>query len=257
MKTRNRLGDGGYAAMESLVAMGVGLLIAAGVASFNHFQLGTLLNQSKQVDMQSTTRGALDIFANEVRRAGMDPTRTGTVTALDIVSREGAYGLRLQSDLNGNGEIDGGNEDVIYVVYNGNLIRIAGGTPSRLISDGSLTMQLEFYDGEGNLVGTMWADSAPPNDLSTVRRVGVTFDVQEETQAAMVGTDVNVRNRFFLRLTGTTDVDEDFLDTFDIASILNNLGNATTCLRGNSLCQSSIQCCSGICSAVGQNLRCT
>jgi hypothetical protein len=258
MKGRKRIGRRGYSTVEFLVALALGLVVAAGITAFNYFQLGSLRDQGGQVDVQSSTRAVADLFANEIRRAGMG----GLTPAIESYFSNGQRGIRIQADLNGNSQNDGGNEDVVYAYGNGTLVRITNGTSEILLEDVDISGQLEFYGDDGSTLATMPFDSdavAASIDSSTmesVRRIAMDLQVSSEsarndyTQLAMISTDVNVRDRFFLKPPGSVEVDESFLDDFDLPGDLqpNCQADGTSCSANADCCSNS--CSGGICGAV-------
>lgn len=204
------LGQKGFTLVEILVATALGLVALASFVAFNRFQLFALSNQATQVDVQTTARSVLDLFAREVRRAGMDPTCSKAFEAIATASTEE---VRIQSDLDGSGAIDATNEDIIYR-YNFEtdaVERVANGFADILLADLDLSgSELIYFDAAGNqlqpAVSTGGLNAA---QRATVRRVRMELAVADsavdplnsQPLRARMSTDVNLRNRFFLAST--------------------------------------------------------
>lgn len=204
-RQRGRSCQAGYTIIEAMVALAAGLLVAALILAFQRFQLFTLTHQAQQVDLQSTTRAVVDLFAREVRRTGLNATAAACGIA---VARSGE--LRLQSDLDGDGGLTGSNEDVSYQwdSAGGSLYRIDHNNGNRrdvLVGDvGGLDFEIRYFSGTGaELVpGSGGLDAA---GRTAVRRIRVELSVEDETLdpthpgtlRAEAATNIDIRNRFF------------------------------------------------------------
>src|SRR5690242_4495537 len=104
-------GHGGVSLVEILVAMLLGVSMATTVAWFQRAQFLAMEDQAAQLDIQTSARAIVDVFARDVRRAGMDPTCAKHVQALVDAS---PTALRFQADLNANGAVDAASEDLLY-----------------------------------------------------------------------------------------------------------------------------------------------
>jgi len=204
--------QGGFTPVEVLVASAVGLTALAAVLSLNRFQMLTLRNQTTQVDVQTTARNIVELFAREVRRAGANPGCN--IPAFSGIADARVQRLRIQSDLNGDGKLTAPGEDVTYRYreYRDAVERIdvgAGGTTEVLLSGIDLRdSNVRYFDGNGTELLPGWG-SLTTAQRSAVRRVRIELNVAarglgiSSTQplVAQVTADVDLRNRFFL---GTT-----------------------------------------------------
>jgi prepilin-type N-terminal cleavage/methylation domain-containing protein len=200
----------GFTIPEVLVASALGLVVLATVYTFNRFQLFALRNQAVQLDIQTAARGFVDLFAREVRGTGMDPTCS---KAFDGMGEARSDRLRIRMDLNGNGVIDGNNEDVTYVfnAVTNSVERTANGATETLFSGLALTgSSIRYFDANGTeLVPTGSPAALTPAQRALVRRVRVHIALQgagvdpQNTQSltARASTDVDLRNRFFIAST--------------------------------------------------------
>ncbi len=203
-------GQTGFTVPEILIATGLGLMLLAGAASFNRFQLFALRNQAMQIEVQTAARSVVDLLAREVRRAGMDPT---CGKAFEALAKARDDEIRIQSDLNGSGVIDGPNENITFR-YNSEtqaVERVANGVTDSLLSgmdlDGSAIL---YYDGAGNrLVPAVSTGGLDAARRAMVRRVRFELAVagdgldpnSSQSLRSLVATDVNLRNRYFLAST--------------------------------------------------------
>jgi type II secretory pathway component PulJ len=209
----------GYTVVEVLVSIALGLVALGGFTAFNRFQLFALRNQAAQIDLQLAARTVVDLIAREVRRTGMDPLCS---KSFEAIRRASSSEIRVRSDLNGNGSIGSGDENIRYR-YNSSsraIERITSTGTDVLLEDvdpGSF--MLSYYDANGTpLSPDWWGDE---DDVLTsfgylssaqraaVRRVRIRLSLTEKAVDPLndrplrtsVSTDVDLRNRFFL---GTT-----------------------------------------------------
>jgi len=203
---RLRLDDAGFTLHELLISSAIGLVACATFASLSNFQLSALQNQATQLDLQITGRSVVDLFAREARRAGRNPTCAQTFAAI----AEGTTDrVRIQSDLNGNGAIDGPNEDVTYRFNSddGTITRIANGVTDQLLSGIDPTgSRFRYFDGAGTELVPVTALTQAQR--SSVRRVRMELAVRNATVPSnssplrtQMSTDVDLRNRFFVAST--------------------------------------------------------
>lgn len=196
----------GFTLIEVLVAMALGVGVAATVAWFQRSQFLAMEEQAQQIDVQTTTRAIVEMFARDVRRAGMNPTCT---TAIRPLRQATASSLRVQADLNGNGALDAATEDLRYRVVDGRFERQAGNATEVLIEGVNLSgSRFRYYDGAGNEL-IPFLGSLDPAQRNAVRRVRLELIAQRQARsgrraaplAARAATDVELRNRFFINTT--------------------------------------------------------
>ncbi len=199
----------GFTTVEILVATAISLVALATVTSFNRFQLFALRNQANQLDLQTTARNFVDLFAREVRRAGVDPTCAKTFSG---IVDAGATWLRIQSDLNGTGIIGAPNEDVryFYDFSTNSARRTANGTTEILVSgvnlDGS---RIRYFDTAGTEIVPSGTSPLTAAQRAAIRRVRIELamagaEVDPLNSLPLISrlvADVDLRNRFFV--TGT------------------------------------------------------
>ena len=197
----------GLSVVEVLVSTAIGLVALATAGTFERFQLFALRNQVNQLDIQTGTRSVVDLFAREVRQAGLDPTCAMTFSG---VAGAGPRWLHIQSDLNGDGLIDGTNEDVTYTYATGAVQRTANGATDTLVSGQDLSdSTFRYFDGAGNEIVPS-AGALSPSQRASVQRIRIELVVNgtavdplnSQPLKVSVSSDVDLRNRFFVAGTG-------------------------------------------------------
>ncbi len=198
---------GGFTLIEILVAMLIGVGVAATVAWFGRTQFLAMEDQVAQLDIQTSTRAIVDVFARDVRRAGMDPTCAKNVTAVVDAS---PTALRFQADLNSNGAVDAASEDLLYRLVDGVRVeRGQGTTVEPLLEDVDLSgSRIRYFDAAG--FELLASASLTAAQRALIRRVRLELDVRVPARSgsgapdltARAATDVELRNRFFVGVTG-------------------------------------------------------
>jgi len=197
----------GFTLLEVIVALGLTLVVVAAVTAFQSYQLATLGNQAEQIDIQSTTRSVVDLVAREVRKTGRNPQCNAAIGGLVEAKTQL---MRLQTDLDGDGQISGVNEDVSYGWSDARnaMFRIDHGqtSSSGVLIDG---VDLEgsafhYFDGNGNELSA----EGTGLDLAQrrqVRRVRLDLVMTEASPGrdglrarASASTNLDLRNRFFV-----------------------------------------------------------
>jgi len=202
-----RPGSAGFTLMETLVSLAVGMTAALALLTFHRAEYFAVQDQTRQIDLQSTGRTIVDLFAREARRAGADPVCS---KAFEAVTEASSGQVRLFADLDRSGAIDGQNEDLLYRLEVGNrrILRVARGVSDELIDNVDLTgSRFRYFDGSGvELVPNPTLTAA---QRALVRRIRIELLLAQkmadpEKRAllnARAATDVNLRNRFFLAST--------------------------------------------------------
>lgn len=197
----------GFTVIEVLVSTSIALVALMTASAFGRFQLFALRNQANQLDIQTAARSVVDLFAREVRQAGLDPTCAKTFSA---VADARPNLLHIQADLNGNGVIDGGNEDIAYAYVTNGIQRTAGGATDVLISNETLTgSTFRYFDSSGTELVPSGA-ALNQAQRNAIQRIRIELAVQgkavdplnSQPLMASVSSDVDLRNRFFISGTG-------------------------------------------------------
>jgi Tfp pilus assembly protein PilW len=208
MCSPRRLAQAGFTVVEALVATSISLVAVAALMSFHVMQMYAMLNQSTQVDLQTSARTIADLFANEVRRAGTgtNPTCTGT-TSTGILLASNTQ-IRVRADLDGNGVLTGSNEDVTYTLSttNNNITRTDNnaGRTDTLWSGASISgSQITYYDSTGTQLST---GTLSATDLVNVTRVRLQLALKDNAfksssaaqQTAKESAEAEIRNRYLV-----------------------------------------------------------
>jgi type II secretory pathway component PulJ len=195
--------NGGFSLVDLLVGVSLSLLGMGTILSFHRSQLYAVQDQARQVEIQTTTRAIVDLFAREARRAGLNPACTANFT---MVADASASQVRFQEDLNANGVLDAASEDITYRFAQSNRVeRATGSSTDTLLSNVDLTgSRMRYFDGGG-------AELVPSPTLSAaqrtaIRRVRIEMSASSAARnpsrsaplTARAATDVELRNRFFV-----------------------------------------------------------
>jgi Tfp pilus assembly protein PilW len=111
--------DDGFTTVELLGASLCATMILAALYGFSSQQLANLLVQETKTAILEDARGALDIMARELKNAGSWGEGAAPSECKRIVTATPTF-LRIQADLNGDGDCDGAastvetGEDVTY-----------------------------------------------------------------------------------------------------------------------------------------------
>lgn len=200
-----RLGNRGFTLAELLVAVSVTMLLAGAIFTFQRYQLFALSHQSQQIDLQSSARATLQLFARELRQAGLNPA-----PAFCGIAAASAREIRIQSDLNRDGAINGVNEDLTYRYdpSRGALERIDhnnGNRADALIDEvDEVLFRIRYFANDGTEIAPGQA-SLTAAQRTAVRRVRVSLTLRDNTLdpndpsflRVEAATNVDVRNRAF------------------------------------------------------------
>lgn len=197
----------GFTLLEILVSTLVGSFLLAGFLSMATFQVSATRDQSSQVELQQAVRNVAEMFTREVRRAGANPTCSANVRAIEYAS---PWMLYMNSDLNGNGLIEFTTESVIYQYDPTSLIfrRIANGQMETLLENVIWAeSRIRYFNQNGVEMIPGDFSSLSLAQRNQIRRVQFSMTVQQqtmngETVRAQVSSDINLRNRFFIRAAG-------------------------------------------------------
>jgi type IV pilus assembly protein PilW len=173
MKPRNHANDpvrcpmkkqAGFSLIELLIVMVVSTLLLAGMATFFSSQARTTSMQVLTVDTVHRARTALASMTKEIRMAGY----RSSGTAFTGISQATAGSIRILADLNQDGSISGGDEDVTYT-FNGDNKSISRNGSVLAEHIESLTLTYTMNDG---------STTQAPADLSGIRKVRLSLIVR-------------------------------------------------------------------------------
>jgi Tfp pilus assembly protein PilW len=167
-----RLRDRGTTLLELLVALGLGLALTLTAVAASAGALRLVARTAVRLEADDIVQLAVEAFLFDVRRAGFDPRATG----VEAVAEATPARVVLQADLDGDGLVDAGSEEVTAYACD-----LAGRRLSRVLGAQSLPLAndvvgcaLAYADDAGTTI------PAPASglDAATRRRVRlVTLDV--------------------------------------------------------------------------------
>jgi len=173
----------GFTTAELLVAALFGMIVIATLYGFFRDQLYFLLAQETKTATLEDARGALDMMVRELSNAGSFPlpanyptTRPANdddVNNCKRVVSASATSIRIQADLNGDGDCADDNEDVTYT-YNstsGTISRNSNTSP--VVSNVVASNFLTYY-----VAGSTTTVTPSSTNINAIKRVKITFAIQ-------------------------------------------------------------------------------
>lgn len=172
----------GFTIAELLVAALFGMIVVATLYGFYRDQLYYLLSQETKTATLEDARGAIDMMVRELRNAGSWGTGTAPSGCSRVVSAT-ATSIRIQADLNGDGDCDGATspaetgEDVTY-----ELSTATSTCPGSIIRRNSNCLVANVVIPTGSSLFTYYDSSntqlAASPTVTSIKRVKITFSVQ-------------------------------------------------------------------------------
>jgi len=198
----------GFTTAELLVAALFGMIIMAALYGFYREQLFNLLSQETKTATLEDARGALDLMVRTLRNAGVFPVTTDLTCAKDVsnnplkVVAASANSIQIQSDLDGNGNCTGTDENLTYAVSSTATATCPGQNIQRngqclaanvILPQGKL---FTYYDASANQLPDT------PANPADIKRIKITFAVQVSnpnpnaggTITSALSTSVEFRN---------------------------------------------------------------
>lgn len=174
----------GLTILELLVAMGVAGLFYGVLYNFYLLHTRALKVQEVKLDVQESSRLAIDFLVRELHLAGARPVRSESCTGFERLTNAEHQRITLQYDYRGNsagsapdGCPDDPNERIVYLYDpDTQLIKRAsgGGTPQPFIGDVPTDgFVLRYFDRDGADLGS----ALDANQRTAVRSIVVTVRV--------------------------------------------------------------------------------
>ncbi len=176
----------GFIIIELIVAMGIALLILAGLIGVFFVQNKYFGQQSEVVEIQINARAGLQMMTGELLMAGYDPTRTADAgVALAAVNA-----IRFTRDLSGNGDVLDAHEDITYTH---DAVARQLKRNDQPLSENVDALAFRYYDTD-DLELTLLPLSVA--DLEKVRRIMITLTAvtRDGDQSRTLSSDVVPRN---------------------------------------------------------------
>jgi len=141
----------GFSLIELITAIGIsGIVLAAVTATF--ISQSRSYNAQEQINgMQQAARAAMDIITREVRMAGYNTNATLTFDGITYDTTQ----IRVQANLNGDGDTGDANEDIIYAFDSVDdvITRETGGSTETLVEDIDV-FTFQYLDESGTATTT-------------------------------------------------------------------------------------------------------
>ena len=168
-KTRN---NRGYTLMELMVAIAIGMIVMASVATTFTSQTRAYSAQEQINQMEQNARGALDIMSREIKMAGYKPNG-GSVTG--IVSYT-STSLTIQADLNADAAIStsgSDNEQIAYAYDSANkkITRQVGTAASATLAENISGFTFTYHQSSG---------TTPATSATDIRRMKIAITAKTE-----------------------------------------------------------------------------
>ena len=168
----------GFTMIELLVAMVVALLAMSAIYSTFLNQHRSYQIQEETAEMQQNLRAAMFYMEREIRMAGCDPL--GSAHAR-IIRAEHTL-IRFTEDVRGNssgsdpdGDTNDPNEDIIYFLKGGNLVKNTGGG-NQMVAQNIDAIDFVYLDGSSPpIVLNPSGSDVPASKINQIRSVEVTL----------------------------------------------------------------------------------
>ncbi|MBW1698730.1 MAG: prepilin-type N-terminal cleavage/methylation domain-containing protein [Deltaproteobacteria bacterium] len=140
--------DTGFTMIELLIAMAVGLIVLGALSSTFIIQRKTFDAQEQLTEMVQNARAAMDLMTREIRMAGYSPAGAN----FNGITYDTTQ-LKIQADLNGDGDTTSGSNEIITYTYdaaNDQIDRSTGvaGTP-KAVAENIESFTFDYLDGTG------------------------------------------------------------------------------------------------------------
>jgi type IV pilus assembly protein PilW len=170
--SRETASAAGFTLIELMIAMAIGMIVFASVATTFISQTRAYSAQEQINQMEQNARGALDIMSREIKMAGYKPNG-GSVTG--VVSYTSSS-LTIQADLNGDGSISTSGSDNEQITYtydstNKQIRRQIGSAAAATLAENLSSFAFTYYQASG----TTLASSA-----SNIRRIEIALTAKTE-----------------------------------------------------------------------------
>jgi len=194
------LNSKGFTIAEVLLAALFGLIVMAALYGFFREQLFNLVSQETKTVTLEEARGALNLMAREIRNAGAWGTGVAPTECSRIVTATATV-IQVQADLNADGDCDGATnpdetgENVTYAFVS--TPNPSGDPcPGASITRNEDCLAANVIIPSGNFLTYYIAGSTTPlgfpiSDLTTIKRVKITFAIEKTNPNPKVGGTIS------------------------------------------------------------------
>jgi type IV pilus assembly protein PilW len=139
----------GFTLTELIVAMGIGMVVLAAVATTFMSQTRFYGAQEQTNAMEQNARGALDVITREVKMAGYKPAG-GVFDGVTYSTSQ----LMIQADLDASGDISNDDDDNEKITYaydttNNQITRKVGTGAAEVLADNIAAFTFSYLDSSG------------------------------------------------------------------------------------------------------------
>jgi type IV pilus assembly protein PilW len=164
--------NGGFTLIELMIALALGMIVMASVATTFTTQTRAYSAQEQINQMEQNARGALDIMSREIKMAGYKPNG-GSVTG--VVSYT-STSLTIQADLNADGAISTSASDYEQIAYaydttNKKITRQVGGATAATLAENISAFAFTYYQASGTTTAT---------SATNIRRIKIAITAKTE-----------------------------------------------------------------------------
>ena len=164
--------NGGVTLIELMIALALGMIGMASVATTFTTQTRAYSAQEQINQMEQNARGALDIMSREIKMAGYKPNG-GSVTG--VVSYT-STSLTIQADLNADGAISTSASDHEQIAYaydstNKKITRQVGGATAATLAENISAFAFTYYQASGTTTAT---------SATNIRRIKIAITAKTE-----------------------------------------------------------------------------
>jgi type IV pilus assembly protein PilW len=149
----------GFTLLELLVGMAISALVMTAIYATFKNQHEMYINQGIIVSAQQNLRAGMLFMEREIRMAGCDPLGTAGAGIRVADANSISFTLDYRDTADGSdsdGDFDDKNEDIVYALENGDLVRKIPGPATQTIAENIGALDFVYLDG-----------ASPPNVLPT------------------------------------------------------------------------------------------
>ncbi|RKZ08363.1 hypothetical protein DRQ53_02800 [bacterium] len=169
-------GQRGFTAIELLVSVVLSAVVGIIIFSVFFSSRDSYVDTRNVAITQSDSRNLMSLLAQDLRSAGSNPRRVGTVQRLPVAN---GFVVRIQSDSDGNGMVNAAGEPAEDVTW---AFDAVAESITRTTPEGTTTLltnvtalQFVYLDAGGNVLGPL---PLTPEDRDLVRAVDVALSVR-------------------------------------------------------------------------------
>ena len=158
----------GFTLVELMITLVMAGIIVAAIYSAYIIQQKTYYTQGQVADMQQNNRAGLEVMTSEIQMATYDPSSHKAGASITTAN---ATTFAFTSDLDGNGDVLGTDENVTYGITGTELMRTPLAGAPQAIAEGIAAIEFYYFLDDG-VTQTL---TPTPAQLSKIQTVQVTL----------------------------------------------------------------------------------